>query len=113
LAELVLDTSDLNLYGSDLTLDEMDFVFTEYTFSLNMNKLYKETFDLCMDTGTCAGKLFNSEEKIQTRMYDVIWQNTTASYDENKETSEKLYNATLNETNKDVLYEMYHEFFTR
>lgn len=85
MAELAFDTSDLNLYGSDLTLDEMDFVFTEYTFSLNMNKIYKETFDLCMDTGACAGKLFNSEEKIQTRMYEVIWTNTTASYDENKD----------------------------
>lgn len=91
----------------------MDFVFTEYTFSLNMNKIYKETFDLCMDTGACAGKLFNSEEKIQTRMYEVIWTNTTASYDENKDMQDKLYNATLNETNKDNLYEMYHEFFTR
>jgi len=46
-------------------------------------------------------------------MYKVIWDNTTATYDEMKETHDKLYNATYNESNKDILYEMYHEFFTR
>jgi hypothetical protein len=46
-------------------------------------------------------------------MYKVIWENATASYDEMKETHDKLYNASVNETSKDILYEMYHEFFTR
>lgn len=46
-------------------------------------------------------------------MYKVIWENQTASYEEMKETHDKLYDASNNETNKDTLYEMYHEFFSR
>lgn len=46
-------------------------------------------------------------------MFKTIWENATASYDEMKETHDKLDNAAKNETNKDILYEMYHEFFTR
>jgi len=46
-------------------------------------------------------------------MFKVIWENATATYDEMKETHDKLYNASNNDTSKDILYEMYHEFFTR
>lgn len=113
LAEIALDTSDLQVWGSDDTIDQMDVIYTDYTFSINQNKLYEQAFQSCLRDARCTGDDYDSEEKIQSAMYKVIWENATASYDEMAETHDKLHDATQNETSKDTLYEMYHEFFTR
>ena len=112
-AEITLDTSDLQIYGSEDNIEDMEVVYTDYTFSVNQNKVYQQAHMMCQRDKQCTGDEYDSDEKIQSAMFKVIWENTTATYDEMKETHDKLYNASNNETNKDTLYEMYHEFFTR
>ena len=65
-----------------------------------------------MDNGQCYDS-FTDEAGLQTRMFEVIYANTTATFEEIKETHDTLINATKNETSKDKLYEMYHEYFTK
>lgn len=46
-------------------------------------------------------------------MFEIIYSNATATFEEMQETHDTLLNATKNETSKDKLYEMYHEYFTK
>lgn len=99
--------------GSEDNIEDMEVIYTDYTFSINQNKLYEQAVTSCLRDGACTGDDYDTEDKIQTAMYKVIWENATASYDEMAETHDKLYDASKNESSKDTLYEMYHEFFTR
>ena len=64
-------------------------------------------------SGPYALASFEDENGLQTKMYQIIHANSTATYDEIKDHHDTLENATKNETSKDKLYEMYHEFFTK
>ena len=110
--EIKLDSSDMIISGSDEHPQMMDVIFTQYSLRVNYNKLYEQAFDMCMGNGNCYDS-FEDENGLQTKMYQIIHANSTATFDEIKDHHDTLENATKNETSKDKLYEMYHEFFTK
>ena len=113
LAELRLDTSLLQIVGSDNNIDEpAEVTYTDFTFSINMNQVYKQAFTMCLSDERCMGD-FDTENKIQLALYKGIAADATLSNDQKEDKHEKIYNATWNETSSDDLYEGYHEFFTK
>ena len=115
LKEIKLDVSDMKLQGSIEHPEKMDEIHTQYTLSINYNKIYEKSFERCVEDSNFIPKCsesFDDEAGLQTIMMNKIWQNKTATYDEMKEMHDTLMNATKNETSKDKLFEYYHHFLT-
>lgn len=63
LKEISLDTSDFILQGSIEHPEKMDEIHTQYTLSINYNKIYKSAFERCLDNNMCSDS-FEDEAKL-------------------------------------------------
>ena len=70
------------MVGSDNNIDEPSEVkYTDFTFSLNMNQVYKQAFIMCQSDERCMGD-FDTENKIQLALLKGIATDPTLTNDQ-------------------------------
>ena len=77
LREIKLNVSDLLIKGSSEFMTNMEEIYTEYSFSINNERKYKDIYDFAMSNSDYFNKNFPGEIKILNDMYQNIWNNVT------------------------------------